>query len=579
MEPWELDPLLLQLRRGTGSTVHRILHDLQRISQELWCDERHCALIRATCVSAGLEPPALSGGAPLGVGEAWLLLYDASSGCGEVARVRSDPQGDTDLDFETAYRGLRAMCGRMSRSFPQLDSPLAFRRWPKKTAVTGRSLGLAACAALLSRHLSTTPRIDTAASAEVDNCGQLRKVEHLPQKIKALVEAHPEVRRVVVAMDQDSAEVSGLELVRCARLEDALREVGLDPGHMGDAGLGDHLARVKGFEATGHGQKDSREWLELSRDAWESMHALLEVEPRAAAQAAGHAALFALHAGDGSLASKACDVVRPYREEIPEDVRAWLAIVEATHRIDAEMVAGNPDAAVASARQARDLCPPLASNREVLFGMALGTYGRAHMHAGRPAEAEPLLRQAYEHHRLHDGRAVARGEKSRSACYLATCLRLLNRAQEALGLVDEEIEHCRRLDALPLPHETLPFLCVERGRCLLALDRPTDALSALRPVVESPTDYPKVAAIRGTAEAYRRLGNDREAWKAMQACIGIAERSNSDLLVRVSLLAVGDALLEERHPERLQELRPRWTKTFGTDDAEAVRRELARWVY
>lgn len=580
MEPWELEQLILRLTRAHAPTAGKILFDLEQASRELWCDERHRARIRAASMNAGVDPPRLSESAPLAVGEAWLLLYGRDAGEGEVARIRSDPGGDAKVDFESAYRGLRAMCGRLGRAFPSLEAPLAFRVWPATASVVdGRSLGLAACAALLSRRLGVAPRDDTAASAIVDSEGRLRPVGHLDAKVRALMQAHPKVRRVVVAKEQEVGHLTGLELIRRVYLEEALPDLGLDPQTISYDSLRDHLQRVESFKLAGQGQRDSEDWMELAREAWETMHALLKDEPRLAADAAGYAALFSLHAGDGSIFEKVREVLLAYREEIPDEPQAWLAVVEATHRIDAE-IGKDPVAAVAVARDALERCRNLEGNREALLGMALGTYGRACLHAGQVTQAEPVLREAYEHHLQFDGGRVARGERARSGCYLATCLRLLSRADEALTLVTDELAYCDRFRRWPLPHGTIPFLSLEHGRCLLALDHPGDALTAFKPAAESATHHPRVSALRGMAEAHRRLGNDGAAWGLTSQCMRMAsELEGREILARVSLLAVGDAILVELTESRRQQLRQAWLSAYPSDEPAAVTRELERWLY
>lgn len=201
-------------------------------------------------------------------------------------------------------------------------------------------------------------------------------------------------------------------------------------------------------------------------------------------------------------------------------LRVRKLIYEATSSIDTDIVSAARNAAVAV-----ELCAGLSGDdRAILTGQALGTHGRAVLHAGRPDEAEPLLRASMEHNCTH-----LEEQWPRSACYLATCLRHAGRALEALALTREALAATEcHLDRWEVAHTTALYLRLERGRALAALDRLLDAVLELEQVVASqdqPAAYPRLGAHRSLADVLARLGSTDDA---LQTSARVREDSAGD---------------------------------------------------
>jgi tetratricopeptide (TPR) repeat protein len=476
------------------------------------------------------------------------------------------------------------MAGRLRRKFPYVENPSGFKIFPDEPPVEGRSLGVAACAALVSRQTHVAVRPDTAASAIVDSDGKLHAVEHLAEKLRALHRSHSDVTTVVVAAGQKDTPTAGIRLVPCELLEDALRALGIDACNVIGECRGDHERRLEDFKVFNREHHDAAKWKDLAHQAWETMHAFRTepADPKRAARAASFAALFFLHAGDGPRAGEILNSTEASGDPLPDQVRVWRSIVQATQSIDEEF-GRDTGRAVDLAEEALGSCRRLLSyDQDPLLGMALGTFGRALLHANRFQEAEVPLRDAYKHHRCYDDDCVERGEQARSACYLATCLRLQGRALEALSVVKDAEKYCRPYRQLPIPGSTLLYLSLEHGRCLLALGRPENALRAFKAAVESDGDHPKVSALRGMAQAQRALGSDRAAWEKTMDCLTIANRArerNEDLVANLALLAVGDALLVEQDPQKREKLRRAWLQAYPSDDPEMIARLTRNSIY
>lgn len=574
MTYWELVARLTELAGARGPAADRLLHEIRGVADERWFDARVAEEVRSACLSRGLVPPPLEP-RPLAVGESWVLLHEPGNERGQVARLVASPAPAAAIDAESAYRGLRASCGRLCRALPERGQPTGFvveAAHARERPVTGRSLGVAACAALVSRALGRPGRTDTAASAVVEINGRLTAVDHLEEKLRAARESHPQIERVVVARGQDSTDGAGLALVGVDRLEEALAELGLDLRALPGGTLDDHQLRLDGFAKENRKGLDREGWRRLARDAWETMQAFV-ADPGSSGQAAesgSWAALFSLHAGDTELAEAALDEVRgAFAEQIQGWLAAWCAIVDASRAVDAR-----PEAAPTLAQAALALCEALEGpHRTELRGMALGTLGRALMHAGRPDLAENPLREALAHHREH-----ARLEVPRSGCYLATCLRLRGRTGEALALTAEMGALCDDLPRWTGPATTRLYLSLERGRCLLAAGDPAGAVEALAVAAASDTDYPRVSALRALAEARRRLGDDGTAWRLTRSCLEISRRHDG-VLAQIATLAAGDALLSEVSDERRRQAQVAWRRVFAAETPEAIAAELARAIY
>ena len=164
-------------------------------------------------------------------GESLVLLYHRGNEKGHVRTLAvsfdvtaSCWSEDSSLALDHARRGLRAALRMLGREEELSRKPIELRRKHNDIdlRVEGRSLGLSACMALVSRELGRPPARDVAGSAVVDRYGKLKRVEHLNAKIDALRRSWPSVDRVIVARDQPPCRVSGVDLVPCDTLVEAL---------------------------------------------------------------------------------------------------------------------------------------------------------------------------------------------------------------------------------------------------------------------------------------------------------------------------------------------------------------------
>jgi hypothetical protein len=178
----------------------------------------------------GLAPPAMQAGqVPLvsyndGNATVWML-----GGHDLPAQL---PAGFGSHGYEWGVEALRAWDDALlatSRSLPILFRPLTQARSEPLRVVplgslnvdgtpsvpgsvmTGRSFGLAFLLSCVSRIFGMPVAEDIAASAEVDSEGRVGGVGGLPQKLGAIVEIAPRVRRLLVHVDQVN-EVQALPL-------------------------------------------------------------------------------------------------------------------------------------------------------------------------------------------------------------------------------------------------------------------------------------------------------------------------------------------------------------------------------
>jgi tetratricopeptide (TPR) repeat protein len=399
----------------------------------------------------------------------------------------------------------------------------------------------------------------------------------LPAKLAALSRSWPGVTRVVVAAEQDVPPGTRFEIIRRGRLPEALADFGLDLIRLQEAPLERHLARVRNFVAENSSRHGADGWRRLAWEALESAEALASPDGDAtgAMWSRAWAALFMLHAGN---AETAIELAR----EVPDDVAAatgtdlaaWKKVIEASARID-----DDPDMAVPIALAGLELA--IGCDAAHVVGQALGTYGRALLHAGRAAEAEVPLRQAVAHH----AKAQLPKEEPRSRTYLATCLRHQGRAADALGIVDEASALTSKLRRWEIANTTLSFLALERGRCLLALGEAAGSARCFESVCReyaTDFDYPRPAALRGLATVRRVLGDAAGADEMLGRCLHVARQAPGLVVRRVAAMAVGEALLRDARETSIRraELEIAWRSLFPAEcDPAAIREAVARWVY
>ncbi len=548
-----------------------------------WIDEELQARCRNVVQGRGLVWKE-QGPVHLRLGETWLLLHEEPS-AGRAVRLRAEfrsTEGDpyVQAHIDRSYRALLGAAARSSRHLELKPVSLDIDTRYRWGSLRGSSLGLSVAVALASLELAEAAASDVAASACLDEAGKLAPVEHLDFKLDALRCSWPSVKRVVVAPGQASSpeQRRHFELLERHTLEQALRDFGLELGHLpAPARLNVYRSQVGTFRDENEGNHHAREWQRLSLLAGRAGAALARDEPIASAQALFWSALFALHAGDAASAAAILGEVPETAQQAYPALFALRLIVCAAVAIDEE-----PSRGIVWAAQAVGACRALdAESRERLLGQALGTHGRALLHAGNPGGAQPLLEGALEHHQQFDPK-----EAARSACYLATCERLCERPEKALQLLDAAMAKAGQFAerGWELGLTTRRYLLLERGRTLGALGRWQEAKVAFEQVIDHRGDdasYPHLGGLRGLAHALRQLGATEHCDTLVARCSRVARENPRSTLAQVAVLAVGEALLDEAPaslPER--ELHELWQAVFGeTITPDRVRARLRTAVY
>lgn len=519
---------------------------------------------------------------PLEPGETWLLLAERP-GVGDVVRAsvsagrpNSAPRAQREVD--RAVKGIAAAVTEAERLLPSewFGATLEIPQEPHLDIV-GDSLGLAVAVAMISSATCVRPRNDTAGTASVDSSGRLQPIDHLAEKCDALRRLWPHVNRVVVADAQViPARLDGFEFVRAPGLADALAEFGLDLRAVKPRRAGDLRTRLAAIEHEEESSHTTSRWISLATEAWEVGRGLAALKDHDAGRAVLVSALLTSHAGDNELAIERL-VALPDSALRSAGLRARKAIYLASFTIDVDATR-----AAELARSALSLTGALPDEADQLglAGRALGTLGRALMAAGVYAEAELHLRRAVEHHQAH-----AEGEVARSMCYLACCLRLMGRREEALHEAERALDLATKHRAdFQVSQTSERYALLERGRALLVLGRVEEAVQALERVVghESPeASYPALGARRSLSIALQLQGRHEDALKMVQLCARVARGGAPLTLRRVGAVAAAEALLlarDHRRPSPLPQadVMALWTECFG--DASMI--DVVRtWLY
>lgn len=593
MTPAEAHDTLHRLRRATARydaqpEAERLAETIERAP---WVDAVFAHSAREAMVAKGFEPGPDWSAAPLRIGETWLLLCDQETRDGMAARLRyTDDKAarpswsaDARVHADRALRELGAAICRSGRRFTTVPCPERFEvsvACPRDLRVRDDSLGTAVCAAALSSQLQRAPRQNVAATARVMSDGVLGSVECLDKKLEALAARWPGVDTVVVASDQvlpDSAPAT-IRIVRCHTVTEALSVFALDPSQLPPCHIEHQLSQVGGFKSENSVPHSIEAWRALS---WKAFEAAVALQGRAchkgdSAIARAWAALFALHAGDNA---RSTDLLRPVMDgldDLPAQPRMLAMIVRATGAID-----GDPEHAIALAQEALDTIAPEREREPALYGQALGTLGRAYMHCGELASAEPRLRASVAFHESHP---ALEKEGPRSRTYLATCLRKAGRATEALEVLDCAFEAIDRLSEYNLSYTTRLYAELERGRCLLQLGEVSRALDAFDICCRGQrgaSDYPRLGALRGRAIGLRMQGRVEEADAIVQDCLAVARKEGDKLLGRVAAVAAGETIASGLacaiEPRVLGEV---WEASFHSPASRAaVDRVLSTWIY
>lgn len=585
MRRHEIEGALRALRVDPKGIVNRPYADsLRHALTEPWMDGalagRITTALATADVVAAWAPP------PLRAGEAWLLLCDPASRVGHALRWRTLAgrssaalTQECEDALECAWRGLLAILAAAHRG-PPVDFTRGGFDIPALShaeRVDGRSLGVAACFAWLSRALGVAAPAHVAASASVRSDGKLVGVELLAEKLSALRVSAPSVTHVVVASDQrlDGDAPGGLVLCRCATLSEALIQGGFELEALPERPIEDLVAQVAKFETENSRSHGGDRWRALSHEAWAVAQGLAgdPSERARAAEARVWSALFALHAGDDTAAR---DIIATIETPTDPRVRLWKAVVGAASKIDR----GRCDEAVEEIDAVADDLRLLPDEHRWIEGHARGTRGRALLHDGRIDVALHALEETVGWFEEQS----RPWEAARTSKDVATCLRLMQRPAEALAVVDRALAWLaesagRRL----VSSKTRDFLLLERGRCLLVVGAPHEAMDAFERVVSAQSrdaDYPRLGAVRGLIMARRRAGRGMEADEVRRRCRDVAlALPAGGTLGRVAAVAAAEALADG-DAEGFEQLRGAWERHFPevTEDG-AIRAVLARQVY
>jgi tetratricopeptide (TPR) repeat protein len=538
--------------------------ELARVEKAL---ERHSAIIPES--SARWAPRA---------GESYVLLIGAGGPTvGRLSVTREGPphvvRGDVHASsLEQAHLVLEVLAQQLaakSKGIPEMgEHGHRFEvRTPDGSAVDGASLGVAAAVGLVSCWTRRTPLASYAATAAVNRDGTLRAVRGVDEKLAALRARYPEVTHVVVAPGQEVDRVpEGITLERHESLVEALRSFGLDLANVQATVIPSaQNARILR-------ELEGEHELTYSAERWRAhaMRARLcaahpRVSPAQRAQALGWAALYHLHAGDAAEGQHLAESIGDADiDQLSGSSRVWVRIIKATAAID------EPGDAVSLSRRALDDAQKLkGSDADDLLGRALGTLGRALMHALEPASAVPHLEASVAHHRERSELEVPR-----SLNYLATALRRANRHADALAAVDEALSIASSAPGESQYAISLLFSHYERARILYELERYDEARDDLLAVLSRQArddDYPSVGCLRYLAAIALRTDQRSNARDYLERACRIAERTSRSIR-EVAAAAAGEALLLGPVPEGFPDLRAIWAPVAGDrDDREALK--------
>lgn len=539
--------------------------------------------------------------APLGltVGESWLLLH-AGGREGHVARLfaRAKRPGEEGSPTSAAASALlpdgalaapmRALAGAAARVCRQLPREIRDNAGVEivsagtaSFAMTGRSFQLSAAVALLSRALGRPALATCAGSACVGLDGALSSVDYLEEKVSTLQRDFPDVRTVVVATAQALPDLGErVVFVRAATLEQALAAFELDIKDLPHSGVDEHLLRASSFEHRNKQALHPEEWRALSVDAWESCVALGDYDPAASTRCRAWAALFAVHAGDTEDAENLVKGGDSTLLEANPALDAWMHVIRGTNYIDR----GELEEAVAQGALAVRKSDALdRSERLGLRGRALGTHGRALMHAGRLEDAELALREAVAHHRTHAPKDLAQ-----SLSYLAICLRRAGALEGGLTVIDEAL-NINSADTLrsSAAQATESYLRLERGRILSGIGRYDEAerdLLTVAPLAEL-TMYPRLGAERSLVRLRIASGDLERAREAFLRCFAatraLVDSGRGGTIAKVGAVGLAEAMSGlELAPEEHEEASALFQKAFDRPaTSDVMRNVLATWIF
>jgi hypothetical protein len=405
--------------------------------------------------------------------------------------------------------------------------------------IEGRSLGLAATLAFIACWVEHPLRTGMAASARVVGLRGLAAIDAAMLKRDALANQLGNGFVLMVHHDDVHALAGDSRILPVTTIADALAASGLPaplPRPAPAAGsvsqrkteLAALVERVNSQDLGPFAGLGVEPWYLLAeRIAW-ICDSLVQEPDTELPRARASAALAFVHAGDPDAARRQLELT-----ECPADsvaISLLRSVVTLSSAIDAEEfrdpATRDWSAVEALSTRIDTLLPDLpARERRWLLGLALGTQGRALLHARRPDAAVAKLSAAWQHHRDELQR-----EAFRSSVALAMALRELGRASDALGVLDEGRSHYAACGAFSRDYvaSTEMFWRYERGRVLLALGDPHGARAEFTSAHDESRArgfWPRLGILRVLAWATAECGDDAEhAW-----CIAECEALVSQL--------------------------------------------------
>lgn len=546
-----------------------LLHGMLQVLDQPWVDAEMRSAIKALATRCG-RTIVLPAAAALRLGETWLLLV-GSDGGGRVVRICAEGSGlDAGARFaqevERALNGLRVAAAAQDKHVP---FEVLFRRFTIQggeagLTIEGRSLGLATCVAAISHLTDVPPRSHVAGAAAVSETGQLEPVEGIAAKLNGLRTQWPSVDTIVVSSRQTSVpEVPGMNVVRAEHVAEALPVFGLDFPRDARPTWDELEVRLAAFKREDLDPNPVERWRQLSVEA-EAMSAdFAQHDSRLSSEALLYAGLFASHAGEPDRAHAI--LAKFPAGTAPLQLRARERVITASAKIEFDVAL-----ALSIAQEAVSLCE---QHDSTWLGRAIGTQGRVLLHAGRPAEAEPILRSAYASHEKDQAHGP------RSAIYLAQCLRHLGRPREALDLADWALDVAVSNPRHRQGASTRLYALLERGRALLDLGLLEEAVVSLEQVTHQGqiASYPSLGARRSLVKAYRALGQRESARTQLQICTDVAlDDSGPETLRKVGAVAAAEDLKNDTPLLPVEQLEAAWTACFREATSNDV---LQRWIY
>ncbi len=561
---WELiDAAMSMDTRGPA------LELLLAIENTRYHDRETLTKARKALAGHGISPKDREEWTP-GPGETYVLLYDGERSCAAPLIVErraqlglvtegldSGAREQSRVALEGLGRTLHSKFKGIPGAFSQGHSVRCLLPH-ENVRIDGASLGLSVCIAALSRYTGIPPHSHVAGTAAIDAEGNLLPVKRLAEKALAAQKAFPKIAAIVVAADQTIDDEPPIPVLRCRSLAEATPAFGLDITSTAlgtSVPLSEVRVRLRSFEdLTASSLATWHHHYELAR----VVAADVRLSRKERAMALMWAALFATHAAMSAEAIQIIDsLTNEEAEQLPPRARVWRQLIATTALIDEDPSRAAEVAATLVADADASL---VAGDRFDLLGRAYGTFGRALMHCGRLEEATRWLKRGVEHHVLYATELPEQEAQSRT--YLAICCRLAGNAAAALTECETASHVLQRSSNEEAIVHGRRFVFLEWGRCLIALDRPSEAILKLQQCVqERDSDHPWISALGSLGVAHRDAADFVGAEAYLRRCLSVAHDVGVQPIIRriaasaaVGLWSTGNSAIPLVEMERAQRL-------------------------